>query len=302
MLILASTSDIIRVVTGAAVAAGISAHASWLDNASGTVTPGRTNTAAITTATTTTVVGSPGSSTYRNVANLTLTNKSSTAASQVTVQHYDGSTSEDLIGVALLPGESLVLDREGVWHHYDAQGGEYQAAMPRAVMSGTYFAESVPREFCTETNTAALASGTLFMQAIYLRAGDLVSNLTWWSATTAANTPTNQLSGLYDTSLNQLAVSANGTTGAWAANTAKTFAMGTPYRVPSSRVYYAALMVTATAVPTIKGMPALTGGQLQAQSPALHATSSTGLTTSLPNPAGALTTGGTIGCLYVAAS
>jgi len=52
MLILSSTSDIIRVVTSAA--ADVDVHASWVDNASGTITPGRTNTAPITTATTTT--------------------------------------------------------------------------------------------------------------------------------------------------------------------------------------------------------------------------------------------------------
>lgn len=57
MLLLTSTSDILRVTTGTATTT-IEIHASYIDNASGTITPGRTNTR-ITTATTTTVVASP---------------------------------------------------------------------------------------------------------------------------------------------------------------------------------------------------------------------------------------------------
>ena len=43
MLLLTSTSDIIRVVTGSAVST-ITVSASYVDNASGTITPGRTIT------------------------------------------------------------------------------------------------------------------------------------------------------------------------------------------------------------------------------------------------------------------
>lgn len=71
MLILSSTSDLVRVVTASAV--DIDVHASWADNASGTVTPGRTNTL-ITTATTTSVVGSPAASTQRTVQYLSVRN------------------------------------------------------------------------------------------------------------------------------------------------------------------------------------------------------------------------------------
>ena len=53
MLLLASTSDLLRVVTSGAITTDV--HASWLDLNGSTVTPGRTNTA-ITTATTTTEI------------------------------------------------------------------------------------------------------------------------------------------------------------------------------------------------------------------------------------------------------
>ena len=65
MLLLTSVSDLIQVITGSAGA--IAVHASWVDNATGTITPGRTNTASITGALTTTVVAAPAASTQRNV-------------------------------------------------------------------------------------------------------------------------------------------------------------------------------------------------------------------------------------------
>lgn len=304
MLLLTSTSDIIRVVTGSA--ADVDVHASYVDNNSGTITPGRTNTTPITTATTTTVVAAPGSGVQRNVKFLNITNAHATASTTVTVQHFDGTNSEDLIGVTLLPGENLVLSSTGDWMHHDSQGADYAYNVPASGNLGAtnVIAETIPRQLCPEINTTMAAAGTLNMQAIYLTAGQLVSNITLCSATTAAGTPTNYFFALYSGSQSApalLAQSANQTTSAWAANTIKTLAMTTPYRVPTSGVYYVGYFMTATTVATMKGFTARTGGQLNAAAPATYATSSTGLTTSLPNPAAALTTGGTVS-FYAAVS
>ena len=294
MLLLKSTSDIVRVVTGAA--ANVLVHASWVDlvDAATTSTPGRTNTAAITTATTTTVVASPAASTARNVKFLNITNAHATASTQVTVQHFDGTNSEDLMGVTLLAGENLIFGEDGSWRHHDAQGGEYTYAgplTPNLGATGT-LAETMPRETCPEVNTVApTASGTLFLQAIYLKASTLVSSITIWSATTAAVTPLNYFFALYDGSRNLRAVSANQTTTAWAANTVKTLAMTTPYRVPTSGPYYIGLMMVATTVITTKGGTAKTGGQLAQAAPILHGASTAGLTTAMPDPAAAITAG-----------
>ena len=122
MLLLTSTSDLVRVITSAA--ASIHVHASWVDNASGTITPDRTNTAAITTATTTTVVASPGASTQRNVRFLSVYNNG-TADCDVTVIHSDGTNIETLIKVPLRPGELLISTRLGRWIHYDFTGTRY---------------------------------------------------------------------------------------------------------------------------------------------------------------------------------
>lgn len=126
MLILASTSDVIRVVTSAA--ASIHAQASWFDNASGTISTSRTNTAVISTATTTTVVGSPGASTKRSAETISLRNAHASVTCDVTVEHFDGTTAASLIKATLLAGESLILDEEGAWTHYGATGEAYTVA------------------------------------------------------------------------------------------------------------------------------------------------------------------------------
>lgn len=292
MLLLTSTSDLIQLVTGAS-GASIDVHASYVDNASGTITPGRNNVVGIATATTTTIVASPGASTQRNVKGIFITNTSSTTSTQVTVMHSDGTNVSDLMGVMLMPGENCILDDTGTWHHHDANGAEYAPVSPIdpwAVygISGT-LAESIPRMLLSEANLAALTSGTLYLQAIYLRAGTKISSISFSTATTAAGTPTNCFFALYDASRNKLAETANQLTAAWAANTLKTLALTAQYTVPTSGIYYVGLMVTATTVPTMKGLTAKTASQLAGQAPILHGNSTTGLTTSIPASAAAIT-------------
>jgi hypothetical protein len=103
MLILASATDKLRVVTGAA--GTISVHASWLDNVSGAVNPGRTNTS-ITTATTTDVVPSPAAGVFRNIKTLHIHNGGS-ASNDVTVLHTDGTTTVELYKTRLAAGDTL---------------------------------------------------------------------------------------------------------------------------------------------------------------------------------------------------
>lgn len=126
MLNLSSTSDIVRVITGSA--ASIECHASWVDLIGTTVTPGRTNTPNITTATTTTVVAAPAASTVRNVKGLYITNVHASASTRVTVEHFDGTNPAEMMGFILLPGENMTFSEEGRWTHRDAQGAEYPPA------------------------------------------------------------------------------------------------------------------------------------------------------------------------------
>jgi hypothetical protein len=141
MLLLTSTSDLIRVITDAA--ADIEVHASWVDHSAGVITPGRTNTASITTATTTTVLGSPAASTQRNLKHLSLTNNHASVSSNVAVEHTDGTTPVEIRAVNLAPGENLTLDDSGNWRHYDANGGEYAAVGPIATQAEMEGAASI---------------------------------------------------------------------------------------------------------------------------------------------------------------
>lgn len=125
MLLLTSTSDKVQVITGSS--GTIKVHASYVDNASGTITPTRTNTASISTNTTTDVVAAPASSTQRNVKHLSVRNTHASVTNAITVQHTDGTTVEELWVGTLLAGESVVFDQYGGWTMYAANGNPKQA-------------------------------------------------------------------------------------------------------------------------------------------------------------------------------
>ena len=291
MLLLTSTSDLIQVVTSAA--ASVVVHASYIDNNAGTITPARTNTAAITSATTTTVVASPSASVQRNVKFLNIVNNSGSASTNVTVQHTDGTNVIELISVTLLPSEDLVLSSTGDWQHHDSNGADYAYnGSYNANMGPTNtIAETLPRQNVIDVAQTAMTSGTVYMSSVYLNAGQLVSNITYYSVAAAVGA-VNSIAGLYSSNQSApalLATSANNTV-IWPALTARTFAMTTAYRVPTSGVYYVALMNTAaTTMPTVRGNTPRTLSVLTALAPMTSATSSTGQTTTLPATGAALT-------------
>jgi len=302
MLLLNSTTEIIRLITGSA--ASVTVHANYADNASGAITVGKTaNAAAITTATTTTIVDAPSATIQRNVRGIYVTNKHASASVQVTIQHFDGTNSADLMGVTLLAGENLVFNEEGDWHHHDAQGAEYMPSVTNKDFGMVYgiagtVAETLPRHIITNANLSALVSGALFLQAIYLQAGQLISNICLFSGATAAGTPTNGFFALYDINRSLLAQSANFTTEAWPATTLKTKALTAQYKVPTSGLYYVGIMITATTVPTLAGMVVNTSSALANVPPILHGNGSTGLTTTLPATSSAI--GATINAVWAA--
>jgi hypothetical protein len=172
-----------------------------------------------------------------------------------------------------------------------AVGGTIIGAMDNWGITGC-LAETMDRNMCPEVNsTIPTASGTLWLQAIWLTAGQTVSNISIHSATTAASGPTHWMFGLYSGARALLATSTDQTSTAWAATTLKTLAMTTPYLVPSSGLYYIGFfMAVSTTLVTCKGGTAKTGGQLAGQTPILQgATTDTGLTTALPSNAGSIT-------------
>ena len=119
MILLASTSDKLRLTTSAAVTTDV--HTSYVDMSGSTITPGRLNTP-ITTATTTDIVGSPGASTYRTVKTMTVRNRHATSSQDVTVIHTDGTNAMELVKLTLVAGAVLHYHEGAGFWVTDAQG------------------------------------------------------------------------------------------------------------------------------------------------------------------------------------
>jgi hypothetical protein len=184
MINLASTSDLLQVVTSAG--GDIAVHASWVDlvDAATTATPGRTNTL-ITTATTTTVVASPGASTKRNVKVLNVRNDHASTSNTITVRHTDGTTVVELFTCTLLFGEVLTVNDAGTWFVYDRFGGVKSG--PSMVVDPTINDFRLSGVSATPVMTAdSTTLGTIFL-AQY-KGGDiaLFDGVNWQLATPAS--------------------------------------------------------------------------------------------------------------------
>lgn len=134
----------------------------------------------------------------------------------------------------------------------------------------TFFRRNQPRhglyDSAGDTGQVALVTEVMTSVPIYLHAGDVVTNLSFRSGATAAGTPVNWWFALYSDAATPalLAQSADQTSTAWAANTTKTLALASAYTVPKSGIYWAAIMVKATTVPTLLGAcaaPAIVTGE-----------------------------------------
>lgn len=158
-----------------------------------------------------------------------------------------------------------------------------------------YLAETVPRQLCPEANTVIATTGQVFNQLIWIPAGTVVTNISFWSATTAAGTPTHYAFGLYSYSATAPALlgsTADQTSTAWAANTLLKLALTAPYTVTKSGLFYVAISVVATTVPTLKGMAGRTDGTLAGAAPIVAGINATAYTTgTLPATIGATTQG-----------
>lgn len=240
-----------------------------------------------------TVVGSPASSGVTHLIDSIIVTNKDVITHTVTLQWTDGTNFSRIWKGTLLTGECVQYSNGYGWQKTNANGDPIligAEATPtlnnRYVLTGALY-ETFDRNLCDEVNTSLLSTGCLSLAAIYIPSGTVVSSISFWSATTAAGTPTNQLFGLYDSSLNLLRSSTNDTTTAWAANSKKTLALTSTFTTTYSGIHYLGLMVTATTVPTIKGNTAKTNGALNAAAPSMGGTSTTGLTTALPATAAA---------------
>ena len=130
-----------------------------------------------------------------------------------------------------------------------------------ALNGGIFVRETFPRLNAALSDQAAgLTTQVMTNTAVFLAAGDLITNVTFLSGAVAAGTPTNWWFALYDNQTTPALVgqTADQLTAAWAASTVKTLPLTlpgagftVPFRVQASGIYYVACMVKATTVPSL---------------------------------------------------
>jgi hypothetical protein len=172
-----------------------------------------------------------------------------TAAGQVAVATGFGAASALAKGSA---GQALTVKGDGTTLAYNSPS-RFGPAWGNAGVS-----ESLPIWSGIANTTGLLSTGRVLLMPIWYEAGTVVNSITFLSGSTALSAGTNQWFALADSSYLTLAKSADDTSTAWGSNTLKTLNMSSPasYTIPTSGVYFHAINVTATTVPTLKGLTA----------------------------------------------
>lgn len=146
----------------------------------------------------------------------------------------------------------------------DALG--YLNSVPQIDPSQTFHRKNLSRLGLTDLGTATLTTQVMRSVPIWLNAGDTVTNLTFCSGTTAGATMTNWWFALYSQAATPalLSQSADQTNTAIGANTAFTLALAAAQKIDRSGIYWAAIMVKASTVPSLLGVvaaPAIVTGE-----------------------------------------
>lgn len=138
-----------------------------------------------------------------------------------------------------------VFNRDPNGHVQPMIPGIQVAGGPTGVFSSTAHAFDA-------SGTATPASGTLYLQRIFLPIGQAISNIGFVTGLTAANGPTHWWTVLLDSSCKQQAHSADQTNTAIPASTWQSLAMATPYTATYSGAYFLGVMIaTTTTQPTL---------------------------------------------------
>jgi hypothetical protein len=160
---------------------------------------------------------------------------------------------------------------------------------------GAFYRPNMRRLEVSADNGAA-GTGVMLSASLFLRKGDVVTNLTFRSGATALATGTHWWFALYSAAATPalMAQTADQTSAAWAALTAKTLALSAPVTIPSDGYYWAACMVAATTPPSLVGAaPLVSGGVIAAEQP-LARTSGSSLAATAPATIASPTTVATV--------
>jgi hypothetical protein len=172
--------------------------------------------------------------------------------------------------------------RDDLANAFDTDAQDY----PGVDFSDDLYRANLRRTQCV-SNVSALTTQVMTSVALFLREGDVVTSLTFVSATTAAGTPTNWWFALYSPAATPalLGQTADQTSTAWAANTVMTKALASPVTISATGVHYAAIMVKATTPPTLAGVAlhhAIESGAIITGEKVLSQTSGSSLTDTAP--------------------
>jgi hypothetical protein len=237
-----------------------------------------------------------GTATRALVRGVTVRDSSTTPTTLAAVDGAVAGADVTVDGVAALDGVPLLGTHQTSGYKL---GANYAGGAP-SILTGTDLArtfmrpagalrETVPRGTTSLNSSGALTSGTLFLTAIALVAGDQVRSISVVAAGTGAASPTAQWFGLFDANRNALALTADDGATAWPANTTKTLSFAATYMVPTSGLYYVGVMVAAATVPSLYVLN--NGGSLpESLPPVLSGTSTAGMSAppSLPFTAAAI--------------
>lgn len=141
-------------------------------------------------------------------------------------------------------------------------------------------AETFSRAGADPAGTLTIVSGTLYLMAIPLIVGTVVTTISFRSRNTALAVGVNQWFSLWDSARAKLGVTNDDTSTAWGTNTTKTLTLTSPYTVLSTGLYYVGLVVVAATPPTLASV-----GYSNISAPILSGSSNTGLTDPASAPA-----------------
>jgi len=202
MLNLKSTSKVSLIRSSTA---DIDVVVSFVDyTAPSTFTPDQ-QLAQFTTAATGDICAAPAGAVIRNVKSILIKNKHATTANTVTPQLDVSATLYELApDCILLAGESLEMNAQGVWFHYDSNGGVYGQSLPVAsdtVVGGI--------EIAVQSDLEAASSLTLAVTPGRMQYHPGVAKavmFTTGTATPVAQTPPTYNCTLTDTATGRLTV------------------------------------------------------------------------------------------------
>jgi hypothetical protein len=200
MLNFALSTDKLSLTTDTA-SGTIKVHVSYVNDLADAMTGGKQNTS-ISGAATTDIKDAPASG-VDNVKFISIRNTHATISETVTVQFNANGTLYELFKCLLIASEELVM-REGIWFHYDSNGGVYGQSLPVAsdtVVGGIQIASQADLEAATDL-LKAVTPGRMdghpgVAKAVMFTTG---------TATPVASTPPTYNCTLTDTGVGQLTV------------------------------------------------------------------------------------------------